>query len=148
MNMSTGELSVWWFSAPLAKKLWPQWQNTGPHAGYGLSLAWLMAVTACPLSAATWLWQTKRKHWWICFKWSECQMLTDTLAALTQKNNKKTVSEFALSLCSFWSSAHCRTCTAVAAAWLISQWCLGSKTRHARDSRALLQPAVQMGPLY
>lgn len=44
--------------------------------------------------------------------------------------------------CSFWSSAHHCTCTAVAAAWLISQWCAGSKTRHARDSRALLQPAV------
>lgn len=56
------------------------------------------------------------------------------------------VCHFASLLCNLRSSAHHRTCTAVAAAWLISQWCLGSKTKHARDSRELLLPAVQMGP--
>lgn len=146
--------SVLWFSSSRAKILWPRQQRTGPHARNGLSLAWLMAATACPLSAATWLWKTKCKHWWICFKWSKCKLLTGTCWLDAEKNKKnkiqtkrhKTVSRVASPPCRFCYGAHHCTCTAVPAACLISRWCLGSKTRHARDSRALLQPAVQMGP--
>lgn len=132
--------------------LWPQRQTTGPHARNGLRLAWLMAATACPLSAATWLWKTTCKHWWICFKWSQCKLLTDTCCLDSGKKTKpnkqrhKTASHFASPPCRFCYGAHHCTRTADPAAWLISRWCLGSKTRHARDSRALLQPVVQMGP--
>lgn len=82
--------SVLWFSSPHAKILWPQQRRTGPHARNGLSLAWLMAATACPLSAATWLWKTKCKHWWICFKWTECKLLTDTCWPDAEKNKIQT----------------------------------------------------------